>query len=141
MKVDISYINFDELIHKEFPRILSCKIYEKDAIINMEINCSSLVNDINSDVCYDNTGKYIFISIGQWHNNISGEYISENDFYSLNDCEVHNYDYVEGIIKIYTNKSYKTYIHNFMDKKIKISLIPSNMLDFLENKSNLIFKF
>lgn len=140
MKIDITNINFDEKIHKEFPKILSCKIYEKNDIINIDVTCSSIINDINTDIGYDNSGRYIFLSIGQWHNISSGKYISENDFYSLEEFEVQNYDYVENLIKLYTKESYKIHIHNYMDKKIKISLIPLNMLNFFENDSNIIFK-
>lgn len=137
LKIEATYINYDEKIHKQFPNLISCKVYDKNAIINVDLRFTQIINDINCDVGYDSHGRYISVSIGQWHHNISGEYISENDFFELDD--VYDYDYVEYLLKLYTKESYKVHIHNFMDRNIKISLIPVDMLEFSCTDSNLIF--
>jgi len=130
LKSKIEYINFNELLHKQFPRILNCKIYEKNDIINFDITCSNIVLDISDDISYDSLGKYITISIGQWHNIESGKYISLEDFVDLEEYDVYNYEYVEVVIKVYTDQNYKVYFHNYMDRRIKVSLIPEKLVSF-----------
>lgn len=130
LKTKIEYVNYNDKIHSEFPRILSCKVYEKNEIINIDLDCSNIITDINDDICYDNTGKYIHICVGQWHNIETGKYISEGDFFDLDEFSTYEYEYVEAIIKVYSKDQYRVYYHNYMDRKIKISLIPSKNLDF-----------
>lgn len=134
----IEYLNYNEGLYRKFPKIASCKIYEKNNIINLDINCSNIINDINDDICYDSDGRYILICIGQWHNIETGEYISETDFFDLEEKEVMHYDYVEAVIKIHTKESYRVLYHNFMNHRVKISLIPLSFLDFSSSDSDLI---
>lgn len=137
MKIDASveYINYIREVHQTFPRLLSCKIYSKNGIINMELNGSYIFNEIIDDIGYDNKGKFISITIGQWHHIETGNYISNEEFYDLSEKETYDYDYVSILIKIYIKDDYRACYHNDYDRKVKISFIPYNMIDFSENTS------
>lgn len=130
LKVKIDYINFNEVLHKEFPRILKCNVYEKNEIINIDLKCSNIVLDIYNDINYDTQGKSLCINIGQWHNNQTGKVIYPEDFIDLDEYSVYNYEYVEAMVKIYTKENYSVYYHNYLVRNLKISLIPQKMLAF-----------
>lgn len=132
--IKIEYINYEENIHKTFPKIVKCEVVEHNEIINIDLLCSNIVMDINNDICYDTFGRYLFICIGQWHNNQTGEYISVEEFYDLDENQVMDYEYVEGVIKFYTKEKYEVFYRNYMDRKLKISLIPSEVLDSKKEK-------
>lgn len=130
LRIKIEYLNYNENIQNSFPRIITCKLYEKNSIFNLELFCSNIVADIFDDICYDSNGKYISICIGQWHNMRTGEYLPLEEILDLDEFQIYEYEYVEAIIKIYTNKKYKLYYHNYMDRNIKISLIPQELVNF-----------
>lgn len=133
----LSYCNYNPELYKTFPVVVDCKIYEKDTIINLDISCTNIINTIDDDIGYDNSGKYISIVIGQWHNIKTGEYIPIEEFYDLDECSVYSYDYVYVEIKIPVKGSYKSCYHNYMDRKAKISLIPSPLLEFTQKEADI----
>lgn len=132
-KVKIEYINYDPKIHRQFPVITSCKVYSKDKIINLAIEGSGIFNEIIDDVGYDNLGKYLSISFGQWHHMETGNFLSNEDFYDLDEFEVYYYEYVSALIKIYVTEDYRSCFHNDFDRKVVISFIPYKMLNFTDN--------
>lgn len=131
-KVNVEYINYDPKIHKHFPIVLSAKVYTKDNIINLYIEGSNIFNEIVDDIGYDNGGKYISVTIGQWHHAVTGNFISNEEFYELSEAEVYDFDYISILIKIYVKDDYRACYHNDFDKKIVISFIPYKKLNFTD---------
>lgn len=129
-KIKVEYLNYNEILHKEFPRILQCNVYEKNEIINIDLKCSNIVLDVYDDINYDTQGKCTCVSIGQWHNNQTGKSIYPEEFVELDEYSVYDYEYVEAMVKIYAKENYNVYYHNYMDRNLKISLIPQKMLSF-----------
>lgn len=141
-KVNIEYINYDPIIHRDFPIVLAFKVYTKDNIINLYIEGNNIFNEIIDDIGYDNNGKYISVTIGQWHHAITGNFISNEDFYELNEAEIYDYDYVSILLKIYTNDDYRACYHNDFDRKIVISFIPYKKLNFTDkNCTKKLFEY
>lgn len=138
-RVSVEYINFDPKLHQEFPVILRCKVYSKLDIINVELEGDRLLNDLTDDIGYDIGGKYVSLSTGQWHNIETGKFISNDDFYDLNEEETYMYDYVSFLIKIYTKFDYRACYQNDFDRKIKVSFIPFEKVNFSSNDSDEIF--
>lgn len=131
-KVNIEYINYDPDIHKQFPVVIASKVYTKDDIINLYIEGNNIFNEIIDDIGYDNNGKYISVTIGQWHHAITGNFISNEDFYELSEEKVYDYDYVSILIKIYIKDDYRACYHNDFDRKVVISFIPYKKLSFTD---------
>lgn len=141
-KVNIEYINYNPNIHQEFPVILSSKVYSKDNIINVYIEGSNIFNEIIDDIGYDNEGKYLSISMGEWHHIETGKFISNEDFYDLEESQIYDYDYVSVMIKIYVKGDYRPCYHNDFDRKVTISFIPFNKLNFTDkNCSKKLFEY
>lgn len=126
----IDIVNYDKKIHTEFPNLISCNIFEKNTIINVYLEFDRVIDDIYDDIGYDNKGKYISINIGQWHNIQTGKYISVEDFYELDEMLSYDYEFVFIEIKIYIKEDYRVCYHNYMDRKIQMSFIPYNILNF-----------
>jgi hypothetical protein len=140
--VEIDYINYYPNIHRQFPIILSSKVYTKDGIINLVLEGSSIFNEIVDDIGYDNKGKYLSVIIGQWHHIETGNFISNEDFYDLDEQYTYDYDYVSILIKIYTKEDYRACYHNDFDRKIVISFIPYTMINFTErNCTKKLFEY
>ncbi len=134
--VDIEYINYDPNIHLNFPLLKTCKVYSKNEIINVYLEGTKIFNDINNDVGYDNKGKYLSITIGQWHNIGTGKSISNEEFYELSELDVYEYDYVSIVVKVYVTEDYRACYHNDYNNKIVISFIPYKMINFTENNAD-----
>lgn len=140
--VSIEYINYDPGIHTQFPTIISSKVYSKDGIINLYIEGTNIFNEIIDDIGYDNGGKYLSVTIGQWHHVNTGNFISNEDFYELCEAEVYDYDYVSILIKIYIKDDYRACYHNDFDRKVVISFIPYKKLNFTDkNCTKKLFEY
>lgn len=137
--VNIEYFNYNPKLHIKFPTIKKCEVYSKNGIINVSIVGSLIFNNISDDIGYDNLGRYISITIGQWHHIETGKYLSEEDFFELNEQETYLYDYVYVLIKIYTKNNYRSCYHNDFDKKVIISFIPYDILNFSSKDSDYNF--
>lgn len=139
-KIEISYSNFNPKLHRQFPIIRQCKVYQKNDILNVYIDVNKDIESINDDYGFDNKGKYYFIEYGQWHHSQTGQYIPLEDFSELNEFDYEYYEYVSFIVKFYSNKEYKTCFHDKTGNKLTVSFIPERMLSFTENDSDIIFK-
>ena len=129
-KIDIEYLNFDESKHKNFPIISDCVVYSKGNIINVDIGSLYVIKDVSDDVNYDSFGRNINISYGQWRHEESGQQISLEEFYQLEEKEVYEYNFVSAALKLYTKNEYRVSYGTCFDKKIRISLIPVEILEF-----------
>ncbi len=138
--VKIDYINFNPKLHKEFPIIRQCKVYQKNNIVNVFVDTNKDIEDVTDDISFDNKGKFYFISYGQWHHVESGKYLPLDDLYSLEDHEYGDYEYVSFVVKLYTNNNWKSCYHENSGSKILISFIPNHMIDFKESDAKIIFK-
>lgn len=130
IKHAVEYVNYDPYLHTQFPILTSSKVISKNGIINLTINSNGIFNEIVDDIGYDNNGKYISITIGQWHHTVTGKYITNEEFYDLEEFEVYQYDYVFILIKIYAKGDYRSCFHNDYDKSVTISFIPYEMINF-----------
>jgi hypothetical protein len=139
-KVKVEYINFNPKLHKEFPIIRSCKVYQKNDIINVFIDTNKDIESIADDFGYDSIGKYYFIEYGQWHNIYTGKYIALEDFYALDEFEYETYEYVSFNVRLYSNKDYHVSYHDKSGSKMTISYIPKRILEFTEQNADIIFK-
>lgn len=128
----LEYINYDPKLHVEFPTVTKYSVYSKNGIINLTVEGSNMFNEIVDDIGYDNQGKYISLSIGQWHHSETGKFISNEEFFDLDEYQAYLYDYVSVLIKIYVKEDYRTCYHNDFDRKIVISFIPYGMINFTE---------
>ena len=52
-------------MHRQFPIIRQCKVYQKNDILNVYIDVNKDIESINDDYGYDNKGKYINIKAGE----------------------------------------------------------------------------
>lgn len=129
-KIDIEYLNFEEDKHQRFPVISNCIVYSKGTIINVDIDSLYVIKDISDDVSFDPFGRYICVSYGQWYHEESGQQISSEEFHQLGEKEVYDYNFVSVALKLYTKKEYRVSYGTCFDKKIRISLIPVESLNF-----------
>ena len=134
--VKIEYINYDPKLHKDFGVISACNVFEKDNIVNVYLESNKVFNEIYDDIGYDCLGKHILISSGEWRNISTGEYISTDAFFDLEEFSLYDYDYVSFNVKIYTNKEFKVCYHNDCDRKLMLSLIPYSLLQFTPSNCN-----
>ena len=135
----IDYYNYDERLYPEFPRIAYCKVSKVDDIIHVHLECDKLINDLEDDIGYDNSGKFLSLTIGQWHHMQTGKYIANEDFCDLTEMEAYQYEYISGVIKIPVDKDYRACYHNYLDKRVRISFIPYDMLT--KNVGKTIFEY
>lgn len=133
IKVEIDYINFEESLHKHFPKVNDCLIYSKNGILNVELYATNIIEELFDELGFDSFGRYIGISFGEWREEVSGERISQQEFYSLEESEGYKYNYVSVTVKLYTDKKYFVCYTNCFDKKMKLSLIPNKLLEFSKN--------
>lgn len=141
-KVDIEYINYEENIHKKFPKIKFCKVFSKNKIINVKFIATNSINNISEDIGFDKEGKYYSISFGQWFNSKTEEFISDKDFVDLEESESYFYDHVSCLVKIHSEENYRFCFHNETDNIIVMSLIPYKILNFSDNDSDeILFDF
>ena len=140
-KVKLEYINYNPNIHQEFPLIRKCKVYTKDNIINVSIEGTRIFNEIIDDIGYDNLGKYISITIGQWHHIETGRFLPTEDFFELTEFDGYLYEYVSILIKIYSDGDYRACYHNDFDKKFTVSFIPYKILNFNDRDSTMTFLY
>lgn len=136
--IEVEYLNLEEAKHRDFPIISNCIVYSKENIINVDIDSLYVIKDISDDINFDHFGRYICISYGQWRHERSGEQISTEEFYQLEERDVYDYNFVSAILKIYTKKDYRVSYGNCFDKKIRISLIPVEALEFSSRDSDTI---
>lgn len=139
-KVTVDYLNFNPKLHKKFPIIKSCKVYSKDNIFNVDILANRDILNVSDDIGFDIKGKYYFISYGQWHDHFTGEYISTEDFYNLEESEYVKYEFVSFIVKIYLKGNYYISYKESSGKKLKVSFINNAILNFKDTESDTIFK-
>lgn len=134
--VEIEYFNYNPELHLDFPVITSCKVYKKNNIINLYLEGSLFFEQIIDDIGFDNNGRYLLVSIGQWHHTETGIGISNETFYDLSEEETYYYDHVSVSIKIYTKENYRPCYHNDLDRRLVISFIPYEMIKFTENEAD-----
>lgn len=136
-KVKIDYVNYDVNIHNEFPLIRKCDVYSKDGIYNLFVEGTAIFNEIVDDIGYDNHGKYISVTMGQWHHSQTGKFISSEDYMDLDEFEAYLYDYVSVIVKMYLDGDYRACYHNDYDRKFTVSFIPFKKLNFTKTDSTI----
>lgn len=139
-KVIADYLNFNPKIHKTFPIVKSCNVYSNNNIINVDVLTNKDILNITDDIGFDLEGKYYFVSYGQWHDRITGDYIFIEDFYDLEELDYDRYEFVSFIVKVYLKESYYICYKETSGRKLKISFIPSNLLNFKATEFNTIFK-
>lgn len=130
VKCDVEYINYCPEIHQQFPILKEFRAFEKNGIINLYLEGTSIFNEIIDDIGYDNQGKFLSVTVGEWHHSESGEFISNDEFFDLDEYESHLYDYVSIVVKIYVKGDYRSCYHNDFDKRVTISFIPYNIINF-----------
>lgn len=140
IKCTVEYVNYDSYIHKDFPTLRNCKVFSKNGIINVYLESHRIINEIVDDIGYDSKGKFICISVGQWHNSETGEYISQEEFFDLSEYESYKYDHVSANLKIYVKDDYRACYLNEYDRKVCISLIPYSSLNFTQREADEIYQ-
>lgn len=129
-EVSIEYFNYDPIKHSNFLQLQSVKLAERNGILNLFLYFNYTIQSINDGIGFDKKGKYIFLSFGEWRNIETGLYISDDEYYLLNNNDINQYEYVSINVNIYTDRKYEIHYTENISNRIKISFIPFDLLDF-----------